>query len=158
MRKLLFAIMLISFSAISFAQNKEVLSILMKDGSQVCFLLAEKPLITFAGDDVKVVSDTDEATIKRTLVDRFEFVAEMPTYVEDVEEKIAREQFELTRNVVHINGLNPGCKVQLFSINGQMVLSVVANENGSVTISIDSLPSGIYLVNYNEITVKFIKS
>ena len=156
MRKLLFAIMLISFSAISFAQNKEVLSILMKDGSQVCFLLAEKPLITFAGDDVKVVSDTDEAVIKRENVEKFEFIEELPSSVGNVDEQV-RENFELAGNVIHVSGLESGCKVLLYKVNGELVMSAVANDGGAAVISIDALSKGVYLVNYNETTIKFIK-
>ena len=152
--------MLFTFSALTFAQKKDVLGIFMKDGTSVYFLLEEKPLITFENSDVKVVSSTDEAVLERSQVARFEFVAEIPTGIEDieeVEEKIAREKFELTRNAIHLSGLTPGCKVQLFSIGGQSILATAANENGAVTISTDSLPAGIYLVNYNEITIKFIK-
>ena len=157
MKKLLFSLLLLTFSALTFAQKKDVLGIFMKDGTSVYFLLEEKPLITFENSDVKVVSSTDEAVLVRSQVDRFEFVADVPTDVEDVQEKVEREKFELTRNAIHLSGLTPGCKVQLFSIGGQSILATAANENGAVTISIDSLPAGIYLVNYNEITIKFIK-
>ena len=157
MKKLLFSLLLLTFSALTFAQKKDVLGIFMKDGTSVYFLLAEKPLITFENSDVKVVSSTDEAILVRSQVDRFEFVADVPTDVEDVQEEVEREKFELTRNAIHLSGLTPGCKVQLFSIGGQSILATAANENGAVTISIDSLPAGIYLVNYNEITIKFIK-
>ena len=157
MKKLLLSLLLFTFSALTFAQKKDVLGIFMKDGTTVYFLLAEKPLITFENSDVKVVSSTDEAVLVRSQVDRFEFVADVPTDVEDVQEEVEREKFELTRNAIHLSGLTPGCKVQLFSIGGQSILATAANENGAVTISIDSLPAGIYLVNYNEITIKFIK-
>lgn len=157
MKKLLLSLLLLTFSALSFAQKKDVLGIFMKDGTSVYFLLEEKPLITFENTDVKVVSSTDEAVLERSQVDHFEFVNEIPTAIEDVEEELDREKFELTRNAIHLSGLTPGCKVQLFSIGGQSILVTSANENGAVTISIDSLQAGIYLVNYNEITIKFIK-
>ena len=157
MKKLLLSLLLFAFSALTFAQKKDVLSILMKDGTSVYFLLEEKPLITFENSDVKVVSSTDEAVLERAQVDRFEFVDEVPTAIEELEEEIAREKFEMTRHAILLSALAPGCKVQLFSISGQSILATAANENGAVTISIDSLPAGIYLVNYNEITIKFIK-
>lgn len=157
MKKLLFVFMLFAFSLSAFGQGENVLSILMKDGTSVYFLLKEKPCITFGDDDLKVVSDTDEAVMKRSLVDHFEFVAEVPSGIEEVEENAARESFELSGDAVHVSGLTPGCKVQLYSVNGQSVLSAAANEAGAATIHIGSLSSGIYLVNYNEITIKFIK-
>ena len=157
MKKLLFSLLLLTFSALTFAQKKDVLGIFMKDGTSVYFLLEEKPLITFENSDVKVVSSTDEAILERAQVDRFEFVDEVPTAIEEVEEEIAREKFELTRNAIHLSGMAPGCKVQLFSISGQSILATSANGDGTATITIDSLPAGIYLVNYNENTIKFIK-
>ena len=98
--------------------------------------------------------------MKRTLVERFEFVSEIPTGIEDVEdleEKVACENFELAGDAVYISGLTPGCKVQLLSVNAQVLASEVAGENGCVTLQLEALPSGIYLVNYYETTIKFIK-
>ena len=160
MKKLLLLLILFFSSVTMYAEGKKVLSILMKDGTSVYFLLAEKPFITFQNDEVKIVSDKDEATMKRTLVERFEFVAEVPTGIEDVEdleEKVACENFELAGDAVYISGLTPGCKVQLLSVNAQVLASEVAGENGCVTLQLEALPSGIYLVNYYETTIKFIK-
>ena len=161
MKKLLLLLILFFSSVTMYAEGKKVLSVLMKDGTSVYFLLAEKPLITFQNDEVKIVSDKDEATMKRTLVERFEFVSEIPTGIEDVEdleEKVACENFELAGDAVYISGLTPGCKVQLLSVNGRVLASEVAGENGCVTLQLEALPSGIYLVNYYETTIKFIKS
>ena len=161
MKKLLLLLILFFSSVTMYAEGKKVLSVLMNDGTSVYFLLAEKPLITFQNDEVKIVSDKDEATMKRTLVERFEFVSEIPTGIEDVEdleEKVACENFELAGDAVYISGLTPGCKVQLLSVNGQVLASEVAGENGCVTLQLEALPSGIYLVNYYETTIKFIKS
>ncbi len=161
MKKLLLLLMLFFCSVTMFAEGKDVLGVMMKDGTSVYFLLAEKPLITFQNDEVKIVSEKDEATMKRALVDRFEFVAEVPTGIEDVEgldEKVASENLELTGDAVHISGLLPGCRVQLLSVNGQVLMSEVAGENGCVTLLLEALPSGVYLVNYYETTIKFIKS
>lgn len=157
MRKLLLSLLLLTFSALTFAQEKDVLGIFMKDGTSVYFLLEEKPLITFENSNVKVVSSTDEAVFERSQVDCFEFVDEIPTAIEEVEEEFNREKCELSSNAIYLSGLTPGCKVQLFSIGGQSILAASANEDGTVTISIDSLPAGIYLVNYNVNTIKFIK-
>ena len=157
MKKLLSLFILLCFSVSIFAEGKDVLSVIMKDGTSVYFLLAEKPLITFQDDNVKIVSETDEVMMKRTLVERFEFVADMPTSIDDVEEEALRGQFELTGNAVVVNGLADGCKVGLYSINGQAVMSAVAGENGCAILSLEALPAGIYLVNYNDTTIKFIK-
>ena len=153
--------MLFTFAAVSFANGKDVLSVLMKDGTSVYFLLAEKPYITFQNGEVKIVSDTDEALVKRTLVERFEFVDEISTGVEDVEEmdeQQLRANFKLDGDAVYITGLESGCKVVLYAMDGRVVNSSVAAADGCVILSLNALPSGIYIVKYNETAIKFIKS
>ena len=160
MKKLLFAFLLFCIPAFMNAEKETNLRVLMKDGTSVYFLLKDRPIATFVGDMVKIVSSTDEAEIKRTLVDKFEFVDKVPTgieSVEEVEDVVSRDRFEITDNAIRVEGLNPGCVVQLYSVNGLSIMSAVADESGCVTLSLDALASGIYLVNYNEVTIKFIK-
>ena len=160
MKKILLTFMLFAFAATSFANGKDVLSVLMKDGTSVYFLLAEKPYITFQNDEMKIVSDTDEALVKRTLVERFEFVNEIPIGIEDVEEQDEqlRANFKLDGDAVYITGLASGSKVVLYAMDGRVVNSSVAAADGCVTLSLNTLPSGIYIVKYNETAIKFIKS
>ena len=160
MKKIVLMLMLFSFSATMFANGKDVLSVLMKDGTSVYFLLADKPYITFQNDEVKIVSDTDEALVKRTLVERFEFVDEIPTGIEDVEEQDEqlRAKFRLAGDAVYITGVASGSKVVLYAMDGRVVNSSVAVADGCVTLSLNALSSGIYIVKYNETAIKFIKS
>lgn len=160
MKKILLTFMLFAFAATMFANGKDVLSVLMKDGTSVYFLLAEKPYITFQNDEMKIVSDTDEALVKRTLVERFEFINEIPTGIEDVEEEDEqlRANFKLDGDAVYITGLASGSKVVLYAMDGRVVNSSVAAADGCVTLSLNTLPSGIYIVKYNDTAIKFIKS
>ncbi len=160
MKKILLTFMLFSFAATMFANGKDVLSVLMKDGTSVYFLLAEKPYITFQNDEMKIVSDTDEALVKRTLVERFEFVNEIPAGIEDVEEQDEqlRANFKLDGDAVYITGLASGSKVVLYAMDGRVVTTSVAAADGCVTLSLNTLPSGIYIVKYNDTAIKFIKS
>ena len=160
MKKILLTFMLFAFAATMFANEKNVLNIIMKDGISVYFLLAEKPYITFRNDEVKIVSDTDEALVKRTLVERFEFVDEIPTGIEDVEEQDEqlRAKFRLDGDAVYITGLASGSKVVLYAMDGRVVTTSVAAADGCVTLSLNTLPSGIYIVKYNDTAIKFIKS
>ena len=160
MKKLIFAFLLFCFSASLFAQKGKTLSVIMNDGTSVYFLLAEQPYVTFVDDAVRIVSSTNEATIERALVNKFEFVDEIPTGIDDVEEvedKVAADRFELSDNAIRFEGLAPGCAIRLYSVKGEMLMSDIADNNGALTLSLEALPSGVYLVNYNETTIKFIK-
>ena len=158
MKKLLIIFMIFLLSASVYAQEKKVLGIYMTDGTMVCFLLNEKPVLTFVDDAVKVVSTSEEALIKRSLVDHFEFLAEVPTDINDVKENSGvGENVELDGDAIRVSGLPQGCKVQVYSVNGQAQITAVAGEDGNVTLHLGSLSKGIYLVNYNKTTIKFIK-
>ena len=86
MKKLIVLFLIFLLSASVYAQEKKVLGIYMNDGTMVCFHLNEQPVLTFVDDAVKIVSTSEEALIKRSLVDRFEFLAEVPTGINDVKE------------------------------------------------------------------------
>lgn len=160
MKKALFTLTFVLFAASIYAGTKSVLSVLMKDGTNVCFYLSEQPLVKFVGDDVKIVSTTEEATIARTLVDHFEFLDEMPTAIEEIEvaeDKATGSYVELSGDGVSVSGLVSGGCVRLFSLKGQQLASTAADGDGHAHLSLQGLPAGIYLINYNETTIKFVK-
>lgn len=160
MKKILFAFTVFLLSVASHAGERSVLSVLMKDGANICFYLNELPLITFVDEDVMIVSDTEVATIPRTLVERFEFLDAMPTSIEDVEmtdDKTTVSHVELSDNGVSINGLKTDSQVRLYTLSGKQLASATASIDGCAYLSLQSLPTGIYLITYNQTTFKFLK-
>ncbi len=160
MKKLFFALTCTLFAASTYAVEKSVLSVLMKDGTNVCFYLSEQPLVKFAGDDVRIVSTTEEATVPRALVDHFEFLDKMPSAIEEIEvadDKAIRNHVVLSDDRVSVSGLSVGGSVRLFSLRGQQLSVTVADTDGHAHLSLQALPAGIYLINYNETTIKFVK-
>lgn len=157
--KKIFITLLLFLPAMLFAKGEKVLAVYMNDETSVYFLLEEQPVITFVDDAVKIVSATNEATVKRANVKEFKFINDLPAGIEDVYEsgEVAKERFELSKSSIVIEGLAPGCVVRLLSVNGQAVKSVAAAENGTATVTFDALPSGVYVVNYNETSIKFVK-
>lgn len=160
MKKILFAFTVFLLSVASHAGERSVLSVLMKDGTNICFYLNERPLITFVDEDVMIVSDTEEAIIPRVSVERFEFLDAMPTSIEDVEmtdDKTTVSHVELSDNGVSINGLKTDSQVRLYTLSGKQLASATANIDGCAYLSLQSLPTGIYLITYNQTTFKFLK-
>ena len=160
MRKTLTTLLLVLLSVSLYAGEKKVLSVLMTDGTNVCFYLSEQPLVTFVGEDVKITSVSEEAVVARTLVERFEFLEAMPTHIEKVEMdegEMVKECFDFSEEAVKISGLATDGKVNVFTLKGQVVASAMPDGEGNVTVAIESLPAGLYLINYNETTIKFIK-
>ncbi len=160
MKKTLLALTLLLLSSALYAGEKKVLSVFMTDGTNVSFYLKEQPLVTFVGDDVKIVSTTEEAVIARAQVDRFEFLTDMPAGIEEIEaddDETSRGNIEILKEAIYISGMTPNSRALLFSLKGQMLASATADGEGNASLSLESLPAGIYLINYNKTTIKFIK-
>jgi hypothetical protein len=53
--------------------------------------------------------------------------------------------------------MEPGTKVQVFSISGRQEMAVSVQADGSVTLSTAGLPAGIYIVKSNKSSFKITK-
>lgn len=60
------------------------------------------------------------------------------------------------QEMIYIEGLNEGEIIRLFSLDGQLLISQIANAS-STAISVNSLSNGIYLIQVDTEIVKFIK-
>ena len=152
MRKTVLIFLLSLISYLTYAQVEKVLCIQMKDGSKVSFFLNEKPHTTFVADSVEVISATAQAKIKRTDVQSFKFETEQENGIDNIENPV----YDITGGAVSVSGVKPGSNVRILTIDGRTAMSVKAVD-GTALFSIGSLPAGIYLLNYNDTTIKFVK-
>ena len=61
-----------------------------------------------------------------------------------------------TQKILYIDGINAGETIRIFSLDGQMLLASTAC-NGTVSLSVESLSNGVYLLQIGTEIVKFIK-
>ena len=61
-----------------------------------------------------------------------------------------------TQKILYIDGINAGETIRIFSLDGQMLLSSTAG-NGTISLSVESLSNGVYLLQIGTEIVKFIK-
>lgn len=59
-------------------------------------------------------------------------------------------------DMIHINGLSSTGTIEIYNASGVKVLSF-ENESESLSIQTAGLPSGMYLIRYNDVNIKFIK-
>ena len=152
MRKRFLIFLLSLISCLAYAQEENVLCLQMKDGSNLSFFLKEKPRVTFAADSVEVVSTTAQAKVKRSDVQAFKFKAEQESGIEN----IAAAAYSIDGVTVIVNGIEPGSNVRILTVDGRIAMSVTAAES-TAAFPIGALPAGIYLLNYNDTTIKFVK-
>lgn len=61
-----------------------------------------------------------------------------------------------TQGMLYVDGINVGETIRIFSLDGQMLLSSTAG-NGTISLSVESLSNGVYLLQIGTEIVKFIK-
>lgn len=135
------------------AQSKLV--IYLNDGNTAGFVLSEHPKITFSGDSLCVTSPTTTIEIARAAVKNFAFEKS-----EDNENSIDTPNEDVSiitsENSITLKGLTNGEVVTIYGIDGKVITKSIAVD-GCCTIVLDNFTSGIYLINLNTTTIKYLK-
>lgn len=155
MRKTILIFLLSLISWLAYAQEERVLHLSMNDGSTVIFMLKEKPQVTFSADSIKIVSATSEAKAKRSEVAEITFLfMETESGINDTD---TDGTVDMNGEFIKVGNLAKESKVTIFTADGRVASTEKADDSGTATLSLTSLPKGIYLLNYNDTTIKFIR-
>jgi len=125
-----------------------------KDGKCTYFALSDKPQVTLS--EQYLVLKTERETVNYPLgnVLTFEF-ANQTTGIDAVDTAEGNVAFTFG-TAVKGEGLKPGSRVSVYTVNGQLVGSAVANANGAVEIPLNG-QTGVFIVKSLTKTIKFIK-
>lgn len=152
MKNKILLILLLFFSVRLSAREYKALVVEMRDGSTASFLLAEKPKITFAGELMNIVSSASGMEFARADVRKYSFV-DAPT---SVDEAIVSPEAVIDGNTVVVCGVPDGTAVGVYTVGGAAVMQSTA-VGGSCTLSLENLSAGLYIVNYNNTSIKYLK-
>lgn len=136
------------------AEGQTTLVVNFRDGTVISFQLSEQPRITFAGADMQVVSSNGEATFVRSEVKNYLFDATTTAIDEVASDALA---LCVKEGVLTLAGLPAGCAVTIFTIDGKPVTTGRVDDDGTFALSLNSLPGGVYLINYNNKTIKYFR-
>lgn len=143
----------VSFSAVV-AKSTMHLAVCTKDGSKVLYALEEKPKITFT--DTELVITTKGVEIVYALSDM-----NLLTYENGETTGIANlyddASFKLDGNAIVFSKLKAKDIVSLYSINGTLVFKKTVSQDGEYAVSLNNIETGVYVVNVNGLTYKFMK-
>lgn len=155
MKKITYLLLFFLLSATGLsAEEQTTLIVNLRDGTVASFELSEKPRITFTADEMQVISSTGETTFMRTDIKNYLFGA-----TTTVIDKITTDDsiFTVKENMLTLVGLPAGSAVTIFTTEGICVVNGQANDDGNFTHSLNSLSAGIYLINYNNRTIKYLR-
>ena len=139
---------------------------LVVNGVSYVFNLAEKPVITYEGDQLTV-----KVTEPSAVVEEQSTVSEISVAVAEVQNidlekvnvtpqdtevgvKTVKADTEFVNGQLKLNGLQPGSQVTVVSMGGKTCLTVKASAEGEAIIGLQTLPSGVYIVRTPKSSIK----
>ena len=116
--------------------------------------LADAPVLTYSGSDMIVSCGGQTLTVG---LDGLKLTyGEMElTRIDDIAERpadAARQQ--LSFGEAGFEGLQPGALVSVYSIDGKMLSTVKADQDGRASVSLNSLPKGVYILRTPSRSIK----
>lgn len=142
------------FPANASAEDGNAMIVETKGGNTVTFLFAQKPEMTFAGENVEIksVDNTVAYPMADVLQVRFEYI---PTGVAKVEN--GDLSFRFDGGKLEAEGLAPLSAVAVYSTDGAECVRGQADAGGRAVLAIGGLKPGVYVVKAGNVSYKIIK-
>ncbi len=118
-------------------------------------LIDDKPRLTFNGDSIFVATENSESHISMNEINGFSYMLDSPaTAINNVQ---SRQGISLKDNRLDICGLPGGSEVSVYDTSGRQYKSIKAGDDGQCSLSIDSLPKGVYIIHALNFTTKITR-
>lgn len=157
MRKLknkFLAFLLLSAAAVSAtAETQPALVVEMRSGENVAFCFEECPKIRFVDDSLVVNTNLYQFSYAASAVQRYVFgtadpsAINAPTAGGDI----------INGDQLTLNLGKAGATASVYAADGRVALSATAGNDGTVNLSLASLPTGVYLVKSDSFSTKILK-
>lgn len=127
------------------AEDYNVLVIQFADGTMQSYVLETRPKVTFDATKLYVKSQYVDDVYEYQKVQKFIFETHDISEIQVVRENECRLAF-IGGNAVTVSGLAAGCTATLCDTAGRRVQKTKADDAGSVTFNLQSLPTGAYII------------
>ena len=146
--------LLLSFSCLSTMADepKTQLVVWAKDGTQVAYVLAEKPKVTFTDTDLVITSNGVEVNYSLDNMARFTYEDNTTTAITNLQ--TGKASVKLDGESLLFPALKANSTVSLYSLNGTLIFQKKIQEDGKYAFSLSNLNTGVYIVKVNGITYK----
>lgn len=160
MKKILVFIFCLLTTSIVYAEEQKPNALIVKlnNGSENAFVLSEKPTIQIQ-DNKMLVSGVVEVTYLRSNISKFyfqEISSDDPRIISGIETvKKDNVTFSyLDGENVRITGLKKNTVVSVYTLDGKNISTQKSDGSDSITISLKNLPNGVYIISYNNRSIK----
>lgn len=127
------------------------------DGGYVAYPFAEKPVVRYSGDGIVIDTSKESVTFSQNDVLKVTLDnTSTPSGLESVENGLLSPSIQQNGNKLLFAGFAPDTKVLIYSINGQLVDSFMIGEDRALSLPSLDIQKGIYIIQADNITYKFI--
>ena len=124
-------------------------------GERMDYLLSDLPRITQSADVVTLTTTNTTVELSAESISKVYLAAGSPTAVQEVKSPVGDVQ--LKESQLFLSGYQSGGRVSLYHADGQLLQHKSVSDDGTLTLSLEQLPSGIYIVKTNHQSIKIIK-
>jgi hypothetical protein len=144
---------LLAFSQQAMAQDKATLVLYHADGTTTDVALYLKPRVVFDGDMVRITSTVLDMEYPKANILRFSYKGSGTGIT------APKNEADYTRDGDRLvfHGISSTDKVAVYNSDGIRVPVHLSAASDGVTLSISSIPKGVYVLSVNGKTSKFVK-
>ncbi len=136
------------------AMAQKELVVMLKGGNKTVFTLASSPVITVSGDEMTVKSDIMQIVFRLEEMDYYSF-SDTETAIHDVSKDKGNVRY--TDENVFLYGLDSAEGVSVYTINGKIIETTVADSQGTAQLHLTSMPKGSYIIKSKTHSFKILK-
>lgn len=137
------------------AQEPNKLHIHFADGTTTAIELYTRPQVTFEGDRVVVASPV--ATMSYAAADVLRFTYSINGEMVGVQSPESKDLYRNDGEQLTFDAAVSASSVQLFAEDGKQMPVSLTTANGRASLSLSSLPAGVYVLKVNGRTSKIVK-
>jgi hypothetical protein len=127
-----------------------------KTGESTYFKLSDKPTVTFTTNKLVIKAGSQTVEYPLTEFRSFEFADPSTNGIGAVPSQNESQAVFSFGEDVRGEGLQPGSRVSIFNVSGQLVVSATVNADGAVSLPLNG-QTGVFIVKSTSRTFKFIK-
>ena len=139
------------------ADKQNTLIVLTKNNVMHQFVLADKPKVTFEGNQLKVTCEKASASASFNLSDIIRFTYEGKDAAGIDELTVDPAEISMEGGTLVISQMKANSTVNVYSMDGKLVRQLTAQRAGTYRLSLSSFPAGVYLVKADNTTFKITK-
>ena len=158
-KNILLMMSLLSLASSAYAVSQvEAVVLYTKDGKKAIYSLDERPKVEYS-DDYVVIS-TSSTHVEYSLANLHKLVFGDESIDMMIDESALdenKENIQLEEDFVILSGLDVKDIITIYTLTGLKLQSYPVAGDGTVYISLSSLPQGTYVIKANSITFKLLK-